>query len=456
MRLSQANRGSTLILTMIFVSIFATLAVAYTAATNMNLQQADSHRKAQSAQLAAESGLAHAVAILRGMQLNSADSDEDMLQAAADLMAATLDGTATIGGASITFDGTTVRTPDIAFAATGQTYRVEMSIVTAGSLGITVHGTAAGVTRGLQLQMTPGGERSSIFDFGIASRSRIVMSGNASITGANDPGEANILSTTYSVDEAVNLTGNCDIGGDISTSNPDSYVTVTGNASIGGTSDWDDMQDHIHIGIGDVPFPEVDPTVFEPFATNIVDGSTSTSGSKTFENIRIRAGTNPTFAGNITIRGVVYIEQPNTVKFTGNLNLTGVIITEDAGDDAYDTNTIQFTGNMNTAGVEALPDEAPFTQLRQMPGSMLLAPGFGVKFTGNFKTMNGTIAADKFTFTGNSRGTIAGSVICYSDSDFTLTGNSRLTIDQSQYSGDPPGFAQAYALGPLAGSYLEL
>jgi len=288
-----------------------------------------------------------------------------------------------------------------------------------------------------------------LFDYGIASRGRIIMTGNARVLGVNDPHEADILSATYSTPEAVRLTGNPTIDGDVSTCSPFSYVSITGNPDIGGHTDWDVIQDHIHTGIGDVAFPEIDPTVFEPFATNLVDSSTNTNGNRTFENIRIAAGTNPTFSGNTTLRGVVFIEAPNKVRFSGNLDFTGVIVTEDAGEDAYDDNTIRFTGNMTSAGVETLPDAPQFAALREMPGSMLLAPGFGVHFTGNFGTVNGAMAADKFVLTGNSGGIVHGPIISYGDSDFTLTGNAHLAIDRGHYLHAPSGFVPEPATAAL-------
>ena len=202
-------------------------------------------------------------------------------------------------------------------------------------------------------------------------------------------------------------------------------------------------------------FPEVDPTVFEPFATNIVNSSTPTSGNRTFTNIRIKANTNPTFSGNITIKGVVFVETPNKVQFSGNLNFTGVLVTQDAGDNVYTTNTVKFTGNTTSQGVESLPDTAEFHDLRQMPGSFLLAPGFGVSFTGNFGTVNGCMAADAFTFTGNAGGLVKGPIINYSDSIFSLTGNSSVTIDRLNTPTEPPGFSSNGSLRADNTTYAE-
>ena len=71
---------------------------------------------------------------------------------------------------------------------------------------------------------------------------------------------------------------------------------------------------------------------------------------------------------------------------------------------------------------------------------MLLAPGFGVEFRGNFGSLNGTIAAEKFSMAGNASGTILGSIIAYGDTEFELLGSSEVTIDRSSGNGAPVGF----------------
>ncbi|MFW6155337.1 MAG: hypothetical protein ACOC95_08980 [Planctomycetota bacterium] len=456
MSMQRLATGSALLLTFIFLALFTTLAGAFHAATSMAFQQANSMAGMQRAHLAAESGLAHVLTTLRDVSVAGSQTGEEYLVDCANHLADAMDGTANVDNGEITYDGTTVRVPRIAVRDTGDAYDAQVVALNDDNLAITVHGYSGRAARTLYIELATRNRRSAVFDYGIASRSKIVMTGNARVTGVNDPHEADILSATYSDPEAVRLTGNPTIDGDISTCNPLSHVSVTGNPRIGGETNWTAIQDHIHTGIGDVEFPEVDPTVFEPFATTIVDGSTRTGGNRTFENIRIAAGTNPTFSGNITIRGVVFIEAPNEVRFTGNLNFTGVIITEDAGENVYDDNTIRFTGNMSSAGVEDLPNSPQFADLRDMPGSMLLAPGFGVHFTGNFGTVNGALAADKFMMTGNAGGIVHGPIICYSDSDFTLTGNAHFAIDRSQYDGDPPGFAQDSTMTPAPDTYREL
>ena len=282
------------------------------------------------------------------------------------------------------------------------------------------------------------------------------MSGNATIAGLNDAAEGSVLTSTYADPKAIELSGSCDIAGDVYVSNPSGYVSMTGNVTVRGANASDpEILDHIHIGGGDVLFPEPDPTVFEPFATNILDSNTRTDGTTTFTNLRILANTNPDFSGDITIRGVVYIETPNRVTFSGNLNITGVIVTQDTGGLDPDNNYIHFTGNTSTQGVQALPDEPQFARLRDLPGTFLLAPGFSAKFTGNFGTVNGSMAANQFQFAGNAGGTVQGWLINLGDTEMELADSANVQIDQSGVDALPSGLDQPCKLSAVPDTYEE-
>ncbi|RPI64128.1 MAG: hypothetical protein EHM48_01345 [Planctomycetaceae bacterium] len=450
------RKGVISILALIFLCIFAALSVAYCTTVNSNVLQASNQNHVQSALLQAESGLAFGQYVMQNVSLSASVKDAAMMAALYNALKTDPNIVGNLGGRQIVYDAGagTITIPAIAVNADGGSFDIVISQASSTSVQVCVNGHARGVSRavGLTYNLSPG--KCAVLDYGIATKSSISLTGNDSITGANSASEASLYSATYSATTAVSMTGNAKIQGDVYVSNPDANISLTGNVSIGGASGAGATA-HCHIGVDDAEFPEIDPTVFEPFATNVVDSSTSTSGNKSFKNIRIKAGTNPTFSGNITIKGVVYIEQPNKVQFTGNLNFTGVIVTEDAGENAYTNNTIKFTGNTTSSGVESLPDTAEFHDLRQLPGSFLLAPGFGVSFTGNFGTVNGAMAADSFSFTGNAGGRVNGPIINYSDSQFKLTGNAGLIIDRSKYSGTPPGFVVPAKLSADAGSYVE-
>jgi hypothetical protein len=142
--------------------------------------------------------------------------------------------------------------------------------------------------------------------------------------------------------------GNSEIDGDVSVANQDGYAVVSGNSTIGGESGQAAIDNHVHIDT-DVPeFPVPDISPFEQYVQDVVDGGTNTNGNITFQNIRIVAGANPTFSGNITINGIIFVESPNIVFFSGNVTIVGIIVAEGDSDFPNSGDAISFTGNLFT------------------------------------------------------------------------------------------------------------
>lgn len=451
MRTRAHNRaGIVSILALMFLVIFATLAIAFMSGVNMSVAQADNQKYAQDALLAAESGMSFHGYVLKNTTVSTGLQGTALMDALNTSLSNQAMLTGNLGSGQTTYANSVITVPAINLDATrtfDATFRLSGTNI---SLAVTGHSgpISRTVTMNFPLTQAPA----MVPPCGIVTRGKVVLTGNDSVKGANNTTEGSIYTTTSNT-LGVSMTGNSKIGGDLYLTNPSGSVSMTGNVSIGGAT-GNGAVSHIHIGAPPVDIPEVDPTPFIPLATNTVDNTTNTSGNKTFKNIRIKAGTNPTFSGNITIQGVVYIEKPNRVSFTGNLNMTGVIVT-DPGHNNASTNQINFSGNTTSSGVENLPNTPDFATLRTMTGAFLLAPGFTTKFTGNFGTVNGVMAAEAFTFTGNAGGLIKGSIINYSSADFTMTGNSTLTFDHSTYTGTIPGLVSSPKFTADPTSYTE-
>ena len=445
---SRAAPGSALVIVMIFTAVFATVIVGYLTAANATLQTAKLEVESRKAQVAAESGLALLRQVLPTIDVAAATTMADTLVALADGLNARFQDNL-FAGQEATVSGDDVLLPSIILNFPEGPAQVQLRIVGMGDSEYRVRSVGVSGRCGKAVNLSFQAESDSWFlaAFGVASRSRMTMTGNTSIRGANNASEGSVLSTTTSVTRAIDMLGNINISGDVSITNPQGEVRMIGNASIGG---------EVQIGVDEPQFPTITTDIFRPMATNIVDSSTATGGNRTFENIRIVANTNPTFSGNTVIRGVVYVESPNRVTFTGNLNMTGVVVCEvPAGALDLDNHYLRFTGNTATAGVSALPDTPQFAQLKQLDGSFLLAPGYEVTFTGNFSTINGTIAASKFKFTGNASGTIHGSVLNLDDTDFVMTGNSSLIIDHDGANDHPAGLEFPRIISYVPGTYSE-
>ena len=177
--------------------------------------------------------------------------------------------------------------------------------------------------------------------------------------------------------------------------------------------------------------------------------------SDTLTNIRIPAGTNPTFKANTTINGVIYIESPNIVTFKGNTTICGVIVAEQPEIENLSANQIHFEGNVTSSGVENLPAGREFDGLRELTGSFLLAPGFSTRFKGKSNMLSGWTVASSFDFSGNGNAKIRGGVMNLNDSNFLVGGNRTMTIDKASVAAQPAGMVATHVLTCVPGSYEE-
>jgi len=323
---------------------------------------------------------------------------------------------------------------------------------------LSVTGSAGGMSRSVSLDLHLKAATPPLFEHGIASRGRINISGNAKILSMSEAQDASIFSGTDD-GTVIDAAGNAKIAGDLYACNDDiASIDLTGNVEVGGETDTDEIfAHHVHLGETEPEFPEVDLTPFDGLTTTIIDGSTPTSGTRTFENALILANVNPTFNGNVTINGIIYIEAPNNVKFNGNLVVNGFIVTADGGDLPLSGNQLTFCGNVSVPGVDALPDTAEFTAVKALTGTAILAPGFGVTFRGNNSGIDGLIAADQLTFRGNTSlgGELTGMILGLADLPMSLRGNTKITINREDDDYTPVGFKYTSSFEVVGSTYTE-
>jgi len=450
-------RGAALLIALIFLVLFASMAVAIAASSGINLTIARNRVATHQAAALAETGLLLLQQNLGGMTVPATPDAEDLHEAIASHLVTAWDASSMLNTADIWSDAEGVHFPMLSVVRDdGQAGTIELEFIADGgvltqpTIAVESTGRFGDAVRTVRYQMTAEGGAYTLGRYGIAGRSRIQMSGNARIQGANEDSEGSILSATYSQTRAVKLRGNVRISGDVAVCNPSGQIKKTGHVRIEG--------DEI-IGASEPTWPEVDPSIFEPYVESTLTSRTSrhgrTSRNRTYVNIRIPAGTNPTFDGNTTLKGVIYIESPNVVTFSGNTSIQGVVVAEKPEVDNLRSNQIRFLGNISASGVESLPSNPRFDGLRDLTGSFLLAEGYAAKFTRNFRTIAGSMVASKFDFTGNAGGTIRGGIIGMTDSDFKMTGRARLTIDKENAYSQPAGLKAPYILVCVPGSYEE-
>ena len=441
-----AHGGVVMLVTLIFLALFACMAVAVAASANMNMTITRNRTNAQQADALAEAGLRLAQHNLGGLKVPSTDNATDLNRAIADQLRTTWSPSD-----SIAYDNDKVIVPPTTISRDdGRTGTITLEILSSGGAvddpTITIRSTGgfANATRTASYTVAVRRARSALFDHGLASRGRIVMGGNARLLGATDAEEGSLLAGTYSTNEAVVLDGNAEVAGDISVINPGGTISKGPNVDVGGVET---------IGVHEPEWPEPDVSIFRPYATNVQSGGAS--GDTLLTNILIPPNTNPTFSGNTFIYGVIYVQSPNTVTFEGNTTLVGLIVCEPPAIEDLAQNKLEFAGNLSSSGVENLPPGTQFDGLRELTGASILAEGYAVEFGGNFNTISGSMIAGGFEFAGNATGRIRGGVVALSDAAITLGGNANLTIDRENAPAEVAGVTVGLELVCVSGSYGE-
>jgi len=456
-KLTHKERGgSSLIISMIFLLVFSAMTVSMVSMSDTSVQMAHNHQEANNALASAESGLEIIRYYLSSLRVSGSVSPQNRLQT----LASSLQSTLAAGGITTSYDaGSNIISISTIVLDSQSNQNFTASIGYGGdfdTLQLDVTGSGGQFSRKIRANFGFASAASGVFDFGVATRGPLSLAGNASLEGLNEPSEANVYIESTDENEALAMTGNPEIAGDVSISNPNAYVTLGSNCSIGGQTGQDAEDNHVSTGVPTMELPGVDISIFEPYAINIVDLSTTTNGNISFENIRIIEGTDPVFSGNIDINGVVYIESPNHVIFSGNTTIIGVVVAEGDLDFPEAGDQIEFTGNLSSQSVSQLPAGPTFDGLRDKTDTFILAPGFSLAFSGNFNTINGAIAANGVSFSGNAGGTVTNSVINYSDTEMTLSGNTTLQFDRSGEQTNPTGFVADNILEFQPESYVEL
>jgi len=459
------RRGVALLVTMIFLALFACLAVAIATTSDTNLAVARNRIASQQAAALAETGIQLIQRNLGGVNLSGDCSSASALyEAIAEKLEVLWASSTMVDAADVAWNDAGVTVPTITLDdARG---KIDLQIAVSNSIDnnttvtITSTGSCGNASRTARYNMMVQQGQTALSLYGISSKSAVRLTGHGRIQGLNSNDEGSVLAATYSTSPAIYLSGNASITGDAKICNPDASIKTTGQATIGGSQS---------VGVGEPEWPSVDQSIFRPYATNL--RTSGASGDVTLSNIRIPAGTNPTFSGKATLNGIVYVESPNKVTFSGNCTLAGLIVCEQPSVDNLNANKITFSGNASLSAV--VPAGSQYDGLRDLTGSAVLAPGYSVKFSGQSNAVGGCMVASEFEFTGQALTgkkkknedddsdeaptvtAIRGGIINLRDSGFKVAGKATLTIDRSNLNDHPAGLTSSYKLVCISGSYSE-
>jgi Tfp pilus assembly protein PilX len=439
------NRGAVLIISMIFVVIFSALAVSMAAMSGMNVQIAENHRKADSARACAESGFDVLRFWLNRVSISGTTAPSERFNQIANSLQDELTANS-ITNVTTSYSSSAISIPSVTLdSADARSFFAAITPLGTNALQIDVTGVYGSTTKTIRAKYNLSERANNVFDFGVATKGPLTTKGNITIAGVNIAVESNAYIESLNSFLALTMIGNSHIAGTVKIVNPLAMTDIGANAGVGGYTGAEAME-HIEIGVPAVEFPEMVPSVFYSYATNVLTPSVDLKKDVTLTNIRIPAGMNPKFSGQATFNGVVLIESPNVVEFTGGVDITGVIVTNGNPTDDSGTNQIIFRGHVANRSVDLLPEEPQFAGLQSQMGTFIIAPGFSVSFGGTMDTLGGAIAANGVDFFGDAGGNIRGSVINYADKAMMVWGNSDLYFNRSGLTKVPAGFVPEIVL----------
>jgi hypothetical protein len=397
---------------MIFLTLFATLALGFYASTNTQVIVANNEQRASIALGASESGTDFIRYHLAKIKIPPNTPPADVFPYVADHLKAALEGTPNLGTNTVAVTPTSIIIPAERNAfirvnppsSGGTEFRAIIEAV-GPRLRVKVIGRSDSSyvsSRAIQLEYQRTDTKTNVFDYAVASMGKVVMQKGA-ITGVEGISENSIatLMSGNGSSPAITVNGGT-IGGELNVVG-EGLATVTGG-SVSGTSNIHEILNH-HTNVVDPPeFPTIDTEHFRQFATN-----TYSSGSL-LKNVRIPAGANPKFTAGAVIQGIVYVESPNTVEFRGNVLMQGFIVFENKNNSIV--NVIDMRGN--TTHLD-LPPGPEFDSLRHIKGISILAPTTKMVISGSVDSLiTGNIILGTFNNSGSADWTIEkGTLLTY-------------------------------------------
>ncbi len=457
-----SRQGVASMLAMMYLVLFSVLAVGFYASTGTSAQVAQNERRRAGSLGAAESGMDYMRYQLAQTSIPPLTLDADVLKEVHKDLKAQIESTPNMKNKTVGIDllATKISIPAvdtdyITLASDGSKFRAEITRVN-HKIVVKVIGCysntlkAASDRAAVQLTYKTEEKPTDFFENGMAARGAVTIDTKNAIKGV-PASQAGILTTT-TTNPPVNMASGS-ISGDITVLNG-LNPTIAAGTSVGGSSIAADiLANHVdHIDASVAPeFPAIDTSMYTKYATTAY-----VPGKPSYDNVFIPANMNPTIGGPITFRGVVYIKSPNNVKFNGNVNIQGVIVTDSAPVGTLLTNVLTFTGSGNTTGgldsLPALPQFPP--ELRAMGGSFVIAPGYDIKFTGNFNAINGNVIGDRINVQGSADLTINGSMVALKNT-LTMGTNGVLNFNHSA-TGMHTGLRFSERFIPEPGTYDEV
>ena len=465
------------LLAMLYLVIFSALALGFYAQTTLSAQVTHNERTQHRALLAAESGARYSRHLMSKLKVQYCPEPNLMNEVYNQLYGIMADsgnldyGTQEVGLVDM---GTKIVIPKDPYAIISlgeKDLGFRLEITRSGrNLVVTIAGyggrASRGLGRGIEYTYTPDEIAAPMLEqFGVASNGQVSVAGNGLIKGNPTAAHGSLYITT-NLNPVLTMTGPSEITGDVYIKNPAATTSIAANCRIGGTADVTERSKHIH-----KPWPEpwtdptkppppepempvIDTAIFLPYVT----ANYSAAMGNKIKNVRILANTNPTFASGATIDGIVFIESPNRVSFSGDCTIRGLIVGQnptplDAANLA--NNVITFSGQVTAYDAGTL-DPAVYGDITKFTGTSLVVPRHNVMFSGGYAAISGSICSHKLTFSGKAGGNIQGTIFGVGNQILSISGSAEVWISRAPTSKWPAGMFFRSKWIPAQNTYREV
>ncbi len=243
------NRGSVLVVSLIFFVIFSALAVSMASMSGNNVQLAENQRKADRARACAESGFDVIRYWMNRVAISGTTAPSERFCQIAAALQYELD-TNCITNITASYVNSVITIPDVTLdSSEGESFSALVTSLNVDEIRIDVTGVCDNVTRTIRGTYYFSTRANSVFDYGVATKGPLSLSGNIDVEGYNVAVEASVYIESENSNLALSVIGNSQIAGDVNIVNSLASVYLQGGkAGIGGETGQDAIDNHVEFG----------------------------------------------------------------------------------------------------------------------------------------------------------------------------------------------------------------
>nr|HML76200.1 hypothetical protein [Anaerohalosphaeraceae bacterium] len=303
-RRMYSRRGVALLAALLFLAVFCALSVGFLSLSSANTQIARNHSLGNGAFTSAQSGYEVVRYLMDGIQVYGTHPAGTVYEVYQQLQSRISSyGMSCIqAGYDLSTDTITVSNVPLA-AGGGKSFNFAITGDDADStlFHASIIGTNGDINRRISVNYQLISRGHSVFDFGIATKGPLLMSGQTSVSGVNIAVESDVFIDANTTGDSFSISNQALVQGNVHIVNPYASYTIGTKSSIGGAT-GKAAEDNVHLGVNPVEFPTANPQYFKQFATGpVIDDNSDWSNNSVLENAVIKAGTNPTFSSEVTI-----------------------------------------------------------------------------------------------------------------------------------------------------------